>query len=394
MTLKEQLAESKAALEALKERIENNDAEAIAEGEKLQAEIETKTAEIEQAEKKASLLTLIGDKRKDGDPMPENMKAQSLGDAFVEHLKANPVGARFSVVAPEYLKTYSDVQKTPSTSGVSAFATTYDRNVVEAARTPLVIRDLFGAEQISGSTLVYLVEGAMEGAPAVTNEGAAKPQVHFKDPTPKTVSLAKVACHIKESDEYINDYAFLASTINGRLLYQLGLVEQNKLVYDLSNTSGIQSDTTHWTALSAATDIADLLLQAAMDVQEQSGFAADGIVINPADWYTLRVAKAGNTGIYYGGGFFGAQDIPNLWGIPVCVTAAVNAGTAIVGAFKTCASVVTNGGVRVESTNSDQDDFIKNLMTIRAEERLALAVRRPIGFKIVSKGAGGATGAT
>ena len=394
MTLKEQLAESKAALEALKERIENNDAEAIAEGEKLQAEIETKTAEIEQAEKKASLLTLIGDKRKDGDPMSENMKAQSLGDAFVEHLKANPVGARFSVVAPEYLKTYSDVQKTPSTSGVSAFATTYDRNVVEAARTPLVIRDLFGAEQISGSTLVYLVEGAMEGAPAVTNEGAAKPQVHFADPTPKTVSLAKVACHIKESDEYINDYAFLASAINGRLLYQLGLVEQNKLVYDLSNTSGIQSDTTHWTALSAATDIADLLLQAAMDVQEQSGFAADGIVINPADWYTLRVAKASGTGEYFGGGFFGAQNIPNLWGIPVCVTAAVNAGTAIVGAFKTCASVVTNGGVRVESTNSDQDDFIKNLMTIRAEERLALAVRRPKGFKIVSKGAGGATGAT
>ena len=394
MTLKEQLAESKAALEALKERIENNDAEAIAEGEKLQAEIETKTAEIEQAEKKASLLTLIGDKRKDGDPMSENMKAQSLGDAFVEHLKANPVGARFSVVAPEYLKTYSDVQKTPTTSGVSAFATTYDRNVVEAARTPLVIRDLFGAEQISGSTLVYLVEGAMEGAPAVTNEGAAKPQVHFKDPTPKTVSLAKIACHIKESDEYINDYAFLASAINGRLLYQLGLVEQNKLVYDLSNTSGIQSDTTHWTALSAATDIADLLLQAAMDVQEQSGFAADVIVINPADWYTLRVAKATGTGEYFGGGFFGAQNVPNLWGIPVCVTSAVSAGTAIVGAFKTCASVVTNGGVRVESTNSDQDDFIKNLMTIRAEERLALAVRRPKGFKLVSKGPGGATGAT
>ena len=257
-----------------------------------------------------------------------------------------------------------------------------------------MIRDLFGAETISGSTLVYLVEGAIEGAPAVTNEGSAKPQVHFNDPTPKTVSLAKIACHIKESDEYINDYAFLASAINGRLLYQLGLVEQNKLVYDLTHTSGIQSDTTHWTALSTATDVADLILQAAMDVQEQSGFAADGIVINPADWYKLRVAKASGTGEYFGGGFFGAQNIPNLWGIPVCVTSAVNAGVAIVGAFKACASVVTNGGVRVESTNSDQDDFIKNLMTIRAEERLALAVRRPVGFKVVSKGAGGATGST
>ena len=394
MTLREELQEKKDALAALKDRIEANDAEAITEGEQLQQEIETKSAEIEQAEKKTALLNVIGKEGKDGDPMTDNMKAQSLGEAFVEHLKSNPVGARFSVVAPEYVKTYSDVQKTPTTSGVSAFATTYDRNVVEAARTPLVIRDLFGAETISGSTLVYLVEGAIEGAPAVTNEGSAKPQVHFNDPTPKTVSLAKIACHIKESDEYINDYAFLASAINGRLLYQLGLVEQNKLVYDLTHTSGIQSDTTHWTALSTATDVADLILQAAMDVQEQSGFAADGIVINPADWYKLRVAKASGTGEYFGGGFFGAQNIPNLWGIPVCVTSAVNAGVAIVGAFKACASVVTNGGVRVESTNSDQDDFIKNLMTIRAEERLALAVRRPVGFKVVSKGAGGATGST
>ena len=393
MTLKEELQATKDALAELKERIEANDAEAIAEGEKLQAEIETKTAEIEQAEKKAALLNVIGKEEQEDTNMGETKNAQTLGDHFIEHLKSNPAGARFDVVAPEYLKTYSDVQKTPSTSGVSAFATTYDRNVVEAARTPLVIRDLFGAETISGSTLVYLVEGAIEGAPAATNEGAAKPQVHFADPTPKTVSLSKIACHIKESDEYINDYAFLASAINGRLLYHLGLVEQNTLVTTLAGTSGILSDTTHWDSSSTTIEVADLILKAAMDVQEASGFAADAIVMNPADWYLLRVAKDAENR-YFGGGMFGAQNIPNLWGIPVCVTSAVSAGTIFVGAFKTCGSVVTNGGVRVETTNSDQDDFIKNLMTIRAEERLALAVRRPAGFCKLVKGAGGATGST
>jgi len=393
MSLKEELQSKKDALAALKERIENNDAEAITEGEKLQQEIETKAAEIEQAEKKAALLNVIGHKESEDSEMPEIKNAQNLGEHFVEHLKSSQHGPRFDVVAPEFLKTYSDVQKTPTTSGVSAFATTYDRNVVEAARTPLVIRDLFGAETISGSTLVYLVEGAIEGAPAATNEGAAKPQVHFADPTPKTVSLSKIACHLKESDEYISDYAFLASTINGRLLYQLGLVEQNTLVSALSGTSGIQTDTTTWTSGSTTIEVADLILKAAMCVQGESGFAADAIVMSPADWYLLRVAKDGENR-YYGGGMFGAQNIPNLWGIPVCVTAAVNAGTIFVGAFKTCGSVVTNGGVRVETTNSDQDDFIKNLMTIRAEERLALAVRRPKGFFKIVKGAGGATGAT
>ena len=392
MSKKEELMQLKSDLAALKERIEANDAEAIAEGERLQGEIETKSAEIKQAEKKAALLNVIG-KKEEEDSTMEVKTAASPGENFVNTLKTKEIGKRFTITAPEFVKTYSDIQKTPTTSGVSAYATTYDRNVVEAARTPLVIRDLFGAETISGSTLVYLVEGAIEGAPAVTNEAAAKPQVHFADPTPKTVSLSKIACHIKESDEYIHDYAFLASAINGRLLYQHGLVVQNKLVYDLSQTSGIQTDTTTWTSSSTATDIADLILKAAMDVQDQSGFAADGIVINPTDWYSLRIAKDGEYR-YYGGGFFGAQNVPNLWGTPVCVSTAVTAGTIIVGAFKTCGSVVNSGGVSIEAVNTDQDDFIKNLMTIRCEERLALAVRRPKGFKIITKGAGGATGAT
>ena len=377
MTLKETLETKKAELVALKPQIEADDAAAIAEGEKLAAEIETMTAEVAQAEKKASLLTVIGTKEENND-MNEMKKAANLGEHFVNTVKAATPGKRFDVSAPAF-KAATDTQTSPA--GAVDYATTFDTNVVTAARTPLVVRDLFAAEQISGSTLVYLVEGAIQGAPAVTAEGNEKPQIHFADPTPKTVSLAKVACHIKESDEYINDYPFLASAINGRLLYELGLVEQNKLVTDLLATTGIQTGT--YAATGTATDIADAILQAAMDVQSGSGFAADGILINPADWYILRTGKY--NGQYYGGGYFGAQDIPNIWGIPVCVSAAVTSGTVVVGAFKTCGSVVANGGVAVEAVNTNEDDFVKNLMTIRAEERLALAVRRPAGFKKLTK---------
>ena len=381
MSKKEELMKLKADLEALQPEIEADNAEAIEKGVKLQAEIEVKAAEIEQAEKKAALLNVIGTKESEGDPMSELKMAHSLGENFVNHVKAATPGKRFDVVAPAYVKAATDTQTSPADA--VDFATTFDKNVVTAARVPLVVRDLFGAESISGSTLVYLVEGAIQGAPAVTAEGNEKPQVHFADPTPKTVSLAKVACHIKESDEYINDFPFLASAINGRLLYELGLVEQGKLVTDLLGTSGIQTGT--YAATGTATDIADAILQAAMDVQAQTGFAADAIAINPADWYTLRVGK--HNGEYYGGGYFGAQNIPNLWGIPVCVSASITSGTVVVGAFKTCASVVTNGGVSVEAVNTNEDDFVKNLMTIRAEERLALAVRRPAGFKKLTKAA-------
>jgi hypothetical protein len=61
----------------------------------------------------------------------------------------------------------------------------------------------------------------------------------------------------------------------------------------------------------------------------------------------------------------------------VAVTPAIVANTALVGAFKTAAQVFRKGGIRVEASNSHQDYFIKNLVAIRAEERLALAVYRP-----------------
>ena len=371
----ENMANVKAAVEAGEKTAEDLN-EAIKSVEDLQAKIKA----ADEAEK---LIKALGTKKVDDEKEDkEEPKARNLGENFVKSLKSMKVGKQFNVMAPEFAKAATSPELSPAAA--VGFATDYDKTLVEGPRTALVIRDLFGAESISGAALTYLVEGAMEGAPAVTAEGNAKPQIHFADPTPKTVSLKKIAAFIKESDEYISDYPFLASAINGRLMYQVGLIEQNTLVADLLGTSGIQTDNTSWTASSTATDIADLILDAAMDVQDGSGFAADGIVLNPATWYALRVAKNGNDD-YYGGGFFGAQNIPNIWGIPVCVTPAVTAGQIVVGAFKACGSVVSKGGITVEATNTDADDFQKNLMTIRAEERLALAVRRPAGFKLITK---------
>ena len=379
MTLKERLAEAQKKLAEVKAAVEGGE-KGEADLEEAIAEVKSAQADLDAADEAEKLIKSLGTEDVPSETEEKKMPAKTLGENFVEFVKSAKIEKKFNVAAPGYVKAATDTQTSPV--GAVDFATTFDKNVVEAARTPLVVRDLFAAENISGSTLVYLVEGAIQGAPAVTAEGAEKPQVHFADPTPVTVSLAKVACHIKESEEYINDYPFLASATNGRLLYELGLVEQNKLVTDLLATSGIQTGT--YAANATAADIADAILQAAMDVQNGSGFAADAIMINPADWYKLRIAKDGENR-YYGGGFFGAQSIPDLWGIPVCVTTAVAANTIVIGAFKACGSVVQNGGVGVEATNTNEDDFVKNLMTIRAEERLALAVRRPAGFKKLTK---------
>src|SRR5690606_5969633 len=93
------------------------------------------------------------------------------------------------------------------------------------------------------------------------------------------------------------------------------------------------------------TDNADALYRAATKVSTATGLTADAIVINPADYEALRLRKDGNEQ-YYGGGFFtgpygnGEADWqPPIWGRRTVVTPAVAAGTAVVGAFATAATV-------------------------------------------------------
>ncbi|HLT10772.1 MAG TPA: phage major capsid protein, partial [Micromonosporaceae bacterium] len=243
------------------------------------------------------------------------------------------------------------------------------------------------------NAISYLVEGALEGAFTTVAEAAAKPQLHVVDPTMVTDALKKIAGWIKVSDEMVEDLDFVMSEINNRLLYALGVFEEDQILggngtgqnlTGLLNRSGVQTEL-RGTVASGDT-VADTIFRAITKVTTGSGLDADGLVINPADYQTLRLTKDLN-GQYFGGGFFngaygngGIQDQPNVWGLRTVITPAIAAGTVLVGAFQQSATVYRKGGVRVESTNSHGSDFTNNLVTIRAEERLALAVRRPTGL--------------
>lgn len=308
-------------------------------------------------------------------------QARSLGEHFVDYVKREGHGKSFHVVAPAFSRAATDVQGTPAVAQATQAITTYDKNVVEGVRESMGVLNLLGREVIEGNTLVFFTEGAMEGTIAnVTAEGAAKSRVHFADPTPTTVTLEKIAAYIKESDEYIDDYGYLASAINGRLLYQLNLVRQNKVITNLLATSGIQTIGATTAVTRAATDIADEIANAIADVVTYSGRTANAIIMTPDIWKLLRIGKNADKD-YYGGGYFAALHGENIWNLPIVLSNQLTANHVVVGAFDTCASLVTKAeGVTIEATNTDQDDFIKNLMTVRAEVREKLAVRIPAGF--------------
>lgn len=328
---------------------------------------------------------------------PSADAAESLGDHFVKsagvELKAGR-GRTFHVSSEEF-KAADTVQVTGGNTGwAGPLLTDVDRNIVTGVRRRLTIEDLLGSESLSGTALTYFVENALvEGALGIVAENGQKPQLHFGDPTPITEALAKIAGFIKESDELVEDLPFLKSAIDGRLLYQLGLFIEDQLlngsgaggnVRGILNRTGIQ--TQNRGTLAATLSEPDALFTAITKVETGSGLSADGIVIHPTDYQRMRLSKDAN-GQYFGGGFFSGQygqggimEQPPIWGLRTVVTPAIAAGTALVGAFGQAASAVSKGGVRVDATNTEGNDFTNNRITVRAERRLLLAVRRPAGF--------------
>lgn len=405
MNLKEQRA---AALKAAREIMDNAKAEGrdLTEDEAVKAdellakadELNVEIKKAEKAQERMKRLAEITDP--EADERGRETGAKTLGEHFVKTVgdrlvEAKSSGGRFSVAAPEF-KAATDTQMVGTT--FDPVTTQVDTNIVEGLRRRLQIADLLAQGTLSGNAITYYVEGALEGDFATVAEGAQKPQIHYADPTPVTEALKKIAAFIKESDEMIEDLPFLVSAINNRLLYNLALLEENQVLNGdgagtnlrgLLNRSGIQT-------LGATTDPkagnADQIFKAMTSVSTGSGLDADGVVIHPTDYQTFRLNKDSN-GQYYGGGYFqgqygtgGVQEQPPLWGLRTVVTPAIDAGTVLVGAFRQSSTLYRKGGVRVESTNSEGNDFTNNKVTVRAEERVALATRVPAGLVKVTLG--------
>lgn len=395
MSFNDRLAKTKAAIEAVLAKGEDNltasDIEKLkglnAEAHELQDSIET----VDAVHKRfAGLTDNLADTQKSG-----AASGESLGDFVVKNIgeqlaKIKGVSGA-SIAAPEWAprrKANTDTQVTGGPSGVYGSLLTYvDPDFVQAYRRP-TITNLFGVGAMSGQAIIYYVEGAQEGDFETVGEGEEFSQIHYADATEHTDALSTIAGFIKESGDMITDLAFLKSDIDGRLLYSLSIKEEQQLlngdgtgknIKGLLKRDGIQT----YTATDAGNDVA--ILHAQTMISTETGMMPDALVINPADYEALR-EKKDNNGAYLGGGPFygvngGAVNItPSLWGMNTVVSPAVAKGTAVVGAFKRAATFYRKGGVAVEATNSNDTDFISDLVTIRAKERVALAVRKPKAF--------------
>jgi len=250
----------------------------------------------------------------------------------------------------------------------------------------MTVRDLLTPGRTAGNAIQYVKETGWTNNAATVSEtsGAAKPQSDIKFDVVNT-SVTTIAHWVKATKQILDDVPQLQSYVDGRLRYGLMYVEENQLLNGGgtgTDLNGIYTQASTYSAPISPTMAGNLtkidvirlaILQAAL-----AEYPVTGIVMHPSDWTDIELTKT-DTGTYL---FTNPQNStePRLWRLPVVETQAMTLDRFLVGAFKLGAQIFDREDSNVEISTEDQDNFIKNLVTIRAEERLALAVYRPEAF--------------
>lgn len=335
------------------------------------------------------------------DAVPVQRSPLSLGEQFTASDEytgkiAVAKGSRFS--AGKLLNVAGSI--TEAGTGVGGVVPQYAPGVVPTLFRRLTVADLLPQGQMSSPTLIYVQETAVTNNAATVAEGALKP---LSDITLAQVTevARKIATLGKISDEMLSDINYIQSYLNGRLTLFVQLAEEDQILNGNGtppNLTGLMNRAGLTAAQAKGADTAlDAIYKEITKIRLGSFLEPDGIVLHPTDWQGIRLAKDGQQQYYgggpfqygpYGNGSFGGGNETNmltsgaerLWGVRVIVTPAIAAGTALVGAFTTSAQLWRRSGLTVEMSNSNNDDFEKNMVTVRVEERVALEVARPAGF--------------
>lgn len=248
-------------------------------------------------------------------------------------------------------------------------------------RVRMTVRGLVMPGQTASNSVWYPRMTARQNLAATVAEAALKPQSDLTF-TQVQSPVQTIAHWMRMSRFVLEDAPALQSTIDGELRYGLELIEEVQLLYGDgtgSNLLGLIPQASAYVApfVPVGETAIDRILLAIVQ-SEQALLPATGIVLNFADWGKIRATKDGQ-GRYIIGDPMGTAP-PMLWGLPVAVTPSISAGTFLVGSFYNAAQIFDRMSTEVLLSSEDQDNWVKNLVTARGEQRLAFCVKRPTAF--------------
>lgn len=258
--------------------------------------------------------------------------------------------------------------------------------IVTPPQRRMTIRDLITPGRTASGVIQYFKETGFTNLAATHSEtaGGAKPQSELKFDM-VTSAVTTIAHWVLATKQILDDVPQLQSYIDGRLRYGLALVEENQLLNGSgvgTDLNGIYTQATAYSAPLVPTAAGNLTKIDVIRLAILQAFLAEyppnGITLNPVDWADIELTKTEDGAYLFANPQGGSE--PRLWRLPVVETQAMTVDKFLTGAFQLGAQVFDREDANVEISTEDSDNFRKNLVTIRAEERVALAVYRPEAF--------------
>lgn len=257
----------------------------------------------------------------------------------------------------------------------------------------LTIRDLIPSLPVASNLVQYTKENVFTNAAAPQTGGSPNSGENVaKAESALTFTLANapvqtLAHWIPASRQILDDAPALSAYINARLLFGLKLQEETQLLSGDgtgNNLSGLIANSTAFdtSVVQPSTDTFIDVIRRAMTQVQLSFFEPSGIILHPRDWETIQLQKTTGTalnGTYIFSNPHAVTD-NTLWGLPVVPTVAMPISQFMVGAFNLAAGIWDRNDATIEVSREHSDFFIRNMVAILCEERLALTVFRALAL--------------
>jgi HK97 family phage major capsid protein len=273
---------------------------------------------------------------------------------------------------------------------------TNDQPLVPAQRVPgiitpaeqrLYIRDLLPQARASSNLIEFASESAFtnnarpqgDTSPVGAGEGEQKAESAFTFAL-SNAPVVTIAHWVPASRQVLSDAAMLQGHLSGRLLYGLKLEEEQEMLTGTGaagELNGLNNQAAAYNRGVTNDTILDTLLKAQLQVS-LSNYEASAYVLHPIDWFAAMLLKDTQNRYLFSDPQSMVQ--PRVWAKPVVASQTQTQGRFLCGAFSLGAQIWDKEDATVRISENVNDHFIRNMVAILAEERLALTVYRSTAF--------------
>lgn len=239
------------------------------------------------------------------------------------------------------------------------------------------LQDLLSQGTTGANILDYAREnGSWTNAADATTDGDEIPEQGDFSLDPASAKVTNAGVWMKTTEETLADYQNLSTFINEQLVRRVKLKIESLILNSDGNAPNYMVGFMEVGVPTVSVGTAGSMLEAIQESIAQieaNGYTPSFLALNPTDKRALYSASAAGPVLVWDNG------VLLLYGIPVIGTSAVTEGTGLVGDGSQAAVMYRSGiggtAYRTETTNMDQDDFINDLITIRATARAALVIQ-------------------